>query len=152
MQDDPRFRFGFQLVTLARQWRRMLERELAAAGLTDATWVPLIHLAEGAEGCSQSALAERVGLDGSSLVRLIDLLEARGLVERRVDPADRRARHLVLTAPGRAEIAALRERLRKVEVQMLADLDDAALAPLVENLGRVEARIRAMDAPARGEA
>lgn len=40
----PRARLGFLMVTLVRQWRRQVEEQLAADGLTDATWAPLIHL------------------------------------------------------------------------------------------------------------
>lgn len=140
MTRSPRLRFGFRFVTLARQWRRRVDAELACAGLSDATWTPLIHLAEGGDDISQSTLAERVGLDGSSLVRLIDLLEARGLIERRVDPADRRARRIVLTAAGHAEVARIRSRLHAVEAEMLADLDDAALEQMLAAFARIEAR------------
>ncbi len=149
MQHDARSRFGFRLVTLARHWRRVIDRELARSGLTDASWAPLIHLDEGGDDISQSELAERVGLDGSSLVRLIDLLEQRGLVERRVDPADRRARRILLTGPGRAEIAALRERLLRIETAMLAPLDDTALDRLAADFDRVASGIRAVETAGR---
>lgn len=146
MQDSPRVHFGFHLVTLARQWRRQLDTELAAAGLSDASWAPLMHLAEGGDGISQSELALRVSLDGSSLVRLIDLLEERGMIERQVDPNDRRARRIVLTAAGRTEVAAIRARLLEIECRMLADLDDPALAQMIDGFTRIETRIRAQAA------
>lgn len=146
MQDSPRFRFGFHLVTLARQWRRQLDTELAAAGLSDASWAPLMHLAEGGDDISQSELALRVGLDGSSLVRLIDLLEERGMIARRVDPNDRRARRIVLTPAGRTEVAAIRARLHEIECRMLADLDDPALTHMIDGFTRIETRIRALAA------
>ena len=80
---SPHDRFGFAFITLARQWHRVVDTRLAEAGLSDATWRPLVHLAEGGDGISQRDLAARISLDTSTLVRLLDLLEARGLVERR---------------------------------------------------------------------
>lgn len=91
--DAPsRDRLGFLMVTLTRQWRRFVEEQLAANGLTDATWTPLLHLRAWGDGVTQKELAERVGLDGSSLVRLLDILEGKGWVERRADAADRRSK------------------------------------------------------------
>ena len=90
------------MVTLTRQWRRLVEEQLAASGLTDATWTPLIHLRAWGDGVTQKELAERVGLDSSSLVRLLDILEGKSLVERRADSADRRSKRIFLTTEGHA--------------------------------------------------
>lgn len=137
---DLRRRFGFLFVSLARRWRRAIDHELAAVGLTDATWTPLIHLSEGGDGISQTELAMRVGLDASSLVRLLDLLEARGLVERQVDPTDRRARRIVLTPAGEAEVTCILGKLHAVEAELLADLGDAELTTMLEGFARIDAR------------
>lgn len=145
-----RDRFGFLFVTLARAWRRAVEQQLAQEGLTDATWTPLVHLAESGDGISQVDLARRVGLDASSLVRLIDILEGRGLVERAADPRDRRARRLLLTEAGRAEVAQIRTRVRALEDRLLADLDDASLDRLCADLGRIDARLRAAEGDSPG--
>ena len=102
--DAPsRDRLGFLMVTLTRQWRRFVEEQLAVSGLTDATWTPLLHLRAWGDGVTQKELAERVGLDGSSLVRLLDILEGKGWVERRADPADRRSKRIFLTEEGKVD-------------------------------------------------
>lgn len=146
MQRTARARFGFRFVTLARIWRRRIEAELVQAGLTDASWTPLIHLDEGGDDISQSELAERVGLDGSSLVRLLDILEGRGLIERRVDPADRRARRIVLTGLGRAEVEAVRDRLARLEAALLVDFDEATLARMITDFDTIAARVQSQGA------
>lgn len=144
----PRSRFGFAFVELARRWRRALDQRLAQAGLTDATWTPLIHLHESGDGIQQKELAVRVGLGESSLVRLLDILCERGLVERRNDPDDRRARRVHLTAAGRAAVADLRVILGEAEQDMLADLDDSELAAMLDALSRISPRVQAiLDAP-----
>ncbi len=141
MNAHPRTRFGLEFALLARRWRRTLDTRLAEAGLTDATWAPLVHLHESGDGISQKALAALVGLDASSLVRLLDILVARGLVERRTDPADRRARLIYLTAPGRAAVADILRLLNGREAEILADVGDAELAQVMDVFARIARRL-----------
>ena len=141
--DLPKTRdlFGFRFITLARAWRRRIDQELALEGFSDATWTPLIHLAALGDGISQTELAERVGIDGSSLVRLIDMLAARGLIERRIPPNDRRARLIFLTPNGRQEVVRLRKRLLRIEHEMLSDIGDESLAHLLADLETIANRV-----------
>lgn len=141
---SPRDRFGFAFVTLARHWHRVVDKRLAEAGLTDATWRPLVHLAEGGDGISQRDLAARISLDTSTLVRLLDLLETRGLVERRVDPSDRRARLIQLTDEGRTELARIRAMLLQAESELLADLGDSEVTAMLDGFTRIAARAESM--------
>lgn len=140
-----RMRFGIRFSLVARAWRRELDRALAKSGLTDATWTPLVHLAETGGGISQKQLAALVGIDASSLVRLVDILEGRGLVERRADPADRRSRLLSLTPAGDAEMHRIRALLLRSEQAMLADLDDGEVAQMLSALERIAARLHGRD-------
>ena len=68
-------------------------------------------LRELGEPISQREVAGRLGYDPSNITALADALEARGLVERRTDPSDRRVRTLVRTAEGERAVADLEERL-----------------------------------------
>ena len=72
---------------------------------------------------SQLALAQHLGVDRTVMTYLIDDLEAAKLIERRPDPADRRARRVVATQLGTELLATLDERLRAAEAQLLAPLD-----------------------------
>lgn len=83
---------------------------------------------EGAYG-NQATIAMRLGIDRTVMTYLVDDLEKAGIVERRPDPADRRARQVVLTAAGEKVLAGAAERIREVEAQVLGALsaDDAAL-------------------------
>ncbi|MCA0941307.1 MarR family transcriptional regulator [Yangia mangrovi] len=141
---SPRDRFGFAFVTLARQWHRVVDKRLAEAGLSDATWRPLVHLAEGGDGISQRDLAARISLDTSTLVRLLDLLETRGFVERRVDPSDRRARRIHLTEEGRTELARIRAMLLQAERELLADIADDETSAMLDAFSRIAVRADAM--------
>lgn len=144
LPSTPRARFGFAFVLLARRWRRLLDRRIGALGLTDATWTPLIHLQMAGDGISQTELAALVGIEGSSLVRLLDILVARGLVERQADPRDRRTRLIVLTEAGRAVLGDIRRVLDEAEAEMLADAGDEELAAALGLFARIDRRLHAM--------
>lgn len=148
MQTDfsPRRRFGIQLVGLARRWRRALDQRLAAIGLSDASWAPLVHLAELGDGRCQKELAAAVGIDESTLVRLLDLLAERGLVERHPSPRDRRLKLLHLTPQGSAAVADIRTKLARIEDQLLEDLSDAEIDRAMIAFARIDARIHAAQA------
>jgi len=73
---------------------------------------------------SQLALAQHLGVDRTVMTYLLDSLAEAGLIERRPDPADRRARRIVATSRGRAVLDGLGARLRAAEHQVLAGLDD----------------------------
>jgi MarR family transcriptional regulator for hemolysin len=149
---SPRARFGVRFSLLARRWRRVLDTRLAAAGLSDATWVPLVHLEESGGGVTQKELAALVGIEGSSLVRLLDILCRQGLVERRVDATDGRARLVYLTAAGKKRVAEIRKELTKGEAEMLADLSDADIAAMLRHFERIDQRLQALQVRREQEA
>src|SRR4051794_36071204 len=78
---------------------------------------------EGACG-NQATIAQRLGIDRTVMTYLVDDLEQAGLVERRPDPADRRARQVVLTTRGKTVLADASNRLK--------DIERSALGPLTE--------------------
>jgi DNA-binding MarR family transcriptional regulator len=86
---------------------------------------------------SQVALAQHLGVDRTVMTYLLDDLEAAGLVERRPDPADRRARRVALTATGSACLQELKAGLGEVEDRLLHPLDDDERAVLRTMLRRL---------------
>ena len=108
--DDPSYRLGLALAEVSRLWRHVLDGRLKPLGLSTARWVALVNLSAHPEGMTQNALALRVGIKGSTLVRQLDLLEADGWVVRRAQPGDRRVKRVLLTPkahPALASIAAV---------------------------------------------
>lgn len=89
------------------------------------------------EVSSQLAIARMLGVDRTVLTYLIDELERARLVERRPDPADRRARRVVLTDAGRERLGDLDRRLRGAEERLLAPLEPAERDTLRELLRRL---------------
>ena len=115
--------FGYQLAFVARRWRKELDDALASFGLTDASWRPMVHLGRLGEGARQNDLARSLGIEGPSLVRLLDRLEAAGFLVRREDPSDRRAKTLHLTDEGRALVSKLRAVVADSCAAMLGDVE-----------------------------
>jgi len=75
--------FGFRVARVARRLRQAVDAELRAYGLTEATWRPLAYVGRLGDGVRQKELATALAIEGPSLVRLLDSLERRGLIERR---------------------------------------------------------------------
>ncbi|SMH35832.1 MarR family winged helix-turn-helix transcriptional regulator [Azospirillum agricola] len=126
--DPPRFpaSFGLHLFRAAHLWRRAVNAILADWGFSSSVITPLMLLNELGDGMRQRELAEEMGVEGPSLVRLLDSLEAGKLVERREDPADRRAKTLHLTDQGRELLARVNAVLGDVRSRLLtqASKDD----------------------------
>lgn len=133
--------FGFRLFLVARLWRREIDEALGHYGLSAATWQPLAHVARLGEGIRQRDLAESLGIEGPSLVRLLDTLESQGLIERREDETDRRAKAVHLTADGRTLVEGIRGVTAEVRERLLAGIPDADMMLCLGLLGRVEQNI-----------
>ncbi len=144
-RDAPRDIFGIHFSLLARRWRRVLDSQLAKVGMTDATWVPLVHLKRTGGGIVQKELAELVGVDASSLVRILDILSREGLIERRRSETDGRARLIYLTPSGEQRVTEIHRQLTKAETVMLADLSDTDLSVMLDNFAIVERRLARLE-------
>lgn len=120
----------------ARQWRRAVDRQLQPFGLTEATWLPLIYLARASVPMRQKDLAAALALDGSSVVRLLDALQAAQLIER-AEGSDRRAKIIVPTARGFAVAEQVETVSRAVREAALSGLTHDALEVATRVLERV---------------
>ncbi len=143
---------GFLITRIARLWRREVDQALVDHGLSQATALPLRVLSRRGKCVRQGVLAEEMGIEGPSLVRLIDLLQAEGLVERREDPSDRRAKMLHLTATGEAKAEEIDRALRRVRAYLLKDIPSDTLVQTFEALQTIERRADMLQAAMEPEA
>ncbi|HLG48321.1 MAG: MarR family transcriptional regulator [Hyphomonadaceae bacterium] len=134
--------FSALLSRAYRQWRRAADLRLQPYDLTEATWLPLLRISRAPIPLRQKDLASSLFVDNSSVVRLLDSLEAAGLVKRR-EGEDRRARIIVLTARGRAIADKVETVARKVRIDALAGLSDKDIETAIRVLEHV---CRALDA------
>lgn len=100
-------------------------------------------------GCSRNQLevAHLLGIDRTVMVRLVDDLEGEGLVERRPDPADRRARIITPTDAGRCRLAEVVERIKAARDHVLAPLDPSERIAFLDALRRMATALQAEGTP-----
>lgn len=115
------------LVMTGRQWRRVADTVAERHGINEAKALPLVMMARMGDAPRQNALAEAVGVEGPTLVRLLDQLEKAGMVVRKEDPGDRRAKVLSLTKAGSRVVAEMEVELDRVRGAMFADVSPADL-------------------------
>jgi MarR family transcriptional regulator for hemolysin len=98
---------GFVLNDVARLLRKRFEQRARGLGLTRAQWQVLAYLSAN-EGIHQGGLADLLDIEGITLVRILDKLEANGFVERRRHPTDRRLWLLHLTPKAHPMLTRMR--------------------------------------------
>ena len=115
---DLEERFSNALHSTSRSWRQAVDRRLKYLGVSQASWMTIALAAKARWPLSQSELADRLGVEGATMVAMIDRLVKAGLVVREASTTDRRVKRIVLTAGGveifekvKAEAAALRREL-----------------------------------------
>ncbi|MBN9511764.1 MAG: MarR family transcriptional regulator [Alphaproteobacteria bacterium] len=133
--------FGFNVARLARRLRQAVDAELQAFGLTDATWRPLAYVGRLGGGVHQKELATALAIEGPSLVRLLDSLERRGLIERREDETDRRARGIYLTRAGRDLAVRVAKVGTEIQTRLLASVPPADLEISQRVLAHIERQL-----------
>ncbi|MES2989269.1 MAG: MarR family transcriptional regulator [Pseudomonadota bacterium] len=99
---------GFLISDVSRLMRRRFDERARNSGATGAQWRTL-KILERKEGLNQGQLAEMLEVEPITACRMIDRLEEAGLVERRRDPADRRAWRIYLTDKARPVLADLHD-------------------------------------------
>ncbi len=111
---------------------------LRAHGLTMWAYVVLLTLT-GEPVRTQNALAEAIGADKTRIIGVLDDLQERGLIERRPDPDDRRARLLSLTPEGRRLRGSAQAGIQRQEERLLARLPDPERAAFLRALQTLHA-------------
>lgn len=128
---------GFQINHIARLLRREFDARARRIGATRAQWHTLTVLARN-EGCNQGTLADIMEVEPITIARMIDRLEEASLVERRRDPADRRAWRIHLAKGAQPLLEQLRIVGHGVTQDALAGIDDSDR----DALDRILTRIR----------
>ncbi|MGQ3674065.1 MarR family winged helix-turn-helix transcriptional regulator [Xanthobacter sp. TB0139] len=130
--------FFLLVMRIARHLRRYTDYHLSSVGISQAAGWPLLMLARANTELRMSEIAETLGIEGPSLVRIVEGLVTDGLLSRRVDPQDKRAKLLKLTSRGEACIPALEKLLEHIKGQFLSDFDDDEFGIMLRGLLRVD--------------
>jgi MarR family transcriptional regulator for hemolysin len=140
---DIEERFSAALHNSSRSWRQAVDRRLKYLGVSQASWMTIAIAAKARRPLSQSELADRLAVEGATMVAMVDRLVKAGLVVRQASTTDRRVKRVVLTPAGlriydkvKAEAAALR-------MELLANTDPKKLLIATELLEALQGIIEA---------
>ncbi len=134
---------GHGLMHLMLTMRREVEARMAAHGLTDAQWKPLWMLKSG-RATTAIELARETMIDAGAITRMLDRLEAKGLIERLRSETDRRVVHLRLTAAGEAAVEQVPHVLASVNNDFLRGFSGAEFKQLGSFIERMTANGQAL--------
>ena len=110
------------LLLAGRQWRKIAREVAAQHGVSEAASAPLLWIERLGADVRQNTLADAVGIEGASLVRLLDELQASGLITREPDPADRRANAVNLTDAGWDIVREVNDALTALRLEVFGSL------------------------------
>jgi len=131
------------LTHASRAYKAMADKVASQYSLSQATALPVLILGRlSQDGVRPGVLAEALGLEASSLVRVIDLLIENGLVERSEDPQDRRAKILQLTDDGKTRAAQMEAALIPFRRDLFAEFDQADIDACLRVLTGLQSRIK----------
>lgn len=147
--NDLHQRFSSLLHQTAALWRTTLDRRLKPLGFSQASWRTLIALRREPGGCNQTALADRLGIENPTLVRLLDRMEEQGWVRRVPDPKDRRSKRVELTSASLELAARMEQEVTTLRAELLADLGAEQLEAAITLLEGVRRRAETLLAESR---
>jgi MarR family transcriptional regulator for hemolysin len=146
--DQTYIHLATALAQASRAYRAGADKVAASYGLSEATGLPVLLIGRlGEQGVRPGVLADALGLEPSSLVRVVDQLIAASLLSRQDDPHDRRAKILSLTDEGK-KIASLMEcALIPFRKQVFGAFDPADVEACLRVLAGLPQAVAAVSAP-----
>jgi len=120
---DPKWRLRVQMAWTARRWRNLVDQRLRTIGHNGARMEALANIAYFPPESTQVEIANRIGIERATLTRMLDTLEADGLVERLADPADRRTKRIRLTQAGVDALEEIQVIVRELRATVLSEAD-----------------------------
>ncbi|MDE8346335.1 MAG: MarR family transcriptional regulator [Acidocella sp.] len=141
MRQDFEYDLFFLLHDVARLARVEADRRARLQGMTRAQWALLLRL-ERHPGLSQKEAADLLEVEPISLGRLVDRMEAAGLVERRADGDDRRIWRLHLRPAATAQLAEIARQRVNIGKLVTAGMAPSTRAALIEGLSQMKANLQ----------
>jgi MarR family transcriptional regulator for hemolysin len=132
--EDKKLRLTRRILFLSRRWLNMIDGALRATGDSHARWVTLLWVGMMAGRAKIGELADQIGVELPTLVRLLNRLEEEGLVERRPLDGSNRSKTVILTPKGRRMGATMNEVVKRARAEFLRDVDEQQLTVALELL------------------
>ncbi|QHJ01488.1 MarR family transcriptional regulator [Xylophilus rhododendri] len=133
--------FTSRLPTLQRAYRSAADKAVAHVGMSQAMAWPLVMIGRLGDGVRAGALAELLAIEAASLVRPLDQLAEAGLIERREDASDRRAKGLYITAAGQAARDKIESALDELRADIFSAVSDEDLEACLRVFAALDARV-----------
>jgi MarR family transcriptional regulator for hemolysin len=127
-------RFSGALHNSSRAWRQALDRRLKHLGVSQASWMTIAAVAKAGTPPSQSELADRLGVEGATMVAMVDRLVKAGFVVREPSRTDRRIKRVALTKAGTELYGKLLTEAAAFRKELLAQVDQKKLLVATELL------------------
>ena len=121
----PELGLTIAIVLAARRWRALIDEQLRVRGQSASRMEVMAAIAYAPQQSTQIQIAKRIGIEGPTLTRTLDMLEADGLVERVADPSDRRNKHMKITPAGYAELGAMMDLCAQYRSGLLDGIPEA---------------------------
>ncbi len=135
--------FSEALHRAAHSWRIALDRRLRPLGYSRSRWMVLLHVSR-EDGISHRELAERLGIEAPTLVRLIDGMEQEGLLKRCASETDRRVKHLRLSPAGRKEVERIWATASDLRTDVLSGLTKAEINTTLNVLQKIRSKVETL--------
>jgi MarR family transcriptional regulator for hemolysin len=143
--DDLYFKMTRALVVAARRWRKAANDRLKPLEHTMVQWETLYLVAYSGEELNQNQLSQVLGIQGPTMVRMLDTLARRGLIERQQSHEDLRVTINRITPAGRAVISRIMTLTNEMRREVLSDIDLQELKTAVKVLAQVLGKLDAID-------
>lgn len=132
--------FAESLHQVAHAWRNELDRRLRPQGFSHSRWLLLLHLSRH-DGCTHRELAQHMGIEAATLVRLVDHMEQEGLLKRCGSETDRRVKHLQLTASGKKAVERIRSSAADLRKEILSGSSEEDIATALNVLQNIRNKL-----------
>ena len=141
-EEDWRSALTWMILPVGRTWYRAVSKAFEDFGMSFSSAAPILAIAKVGDGSRQNVIAEAIGVDRAAMARSIDQLEELGLVERRMDPGDRRGRTLHLTRQGHSlakDLGVIAAQIRERVLASVSATDGRAAVRTLQHLEHASA-------------
>lgn len=132
--------FAESLYLTNHAWRTALDRRLRPLGFSHSRWLLLLHLSRN-DGCTHRELAQSMGIEAATLVRLVDHMEKERLLKRCGSETDRRVKHLRLSEAGRSVVENIRSYAAELRKEVLAGLSQSEIKTALDVLNNISGKL-----------
>ncbi len=132
--------FSESMYLAMHAWRTELDRRLRPSGFSHSRWLLLLHLSRN-DGCTHRELAQSMGIEAATLVKLVDHMEKEELLKRCGSETDRRVKHLHLTDAGKKSVENIRSYAADLRKEVLNGLSQAEIKTALNVLNNIRSKL-----------